>query len=82
AVYLSSFATPFEVAVFWCYSRTDARRIGQMLLRRADTLKVNLKLCGLYETYGERICVTVKGRCAVLVLSEIPVTAREVCRLL
>ena len=69
ALYLSSFATPFEVAVFRCYERSDADRLGAILLNRSDFLKVCLRECGLYEAYGESIHVTVTGRYALLILS-------------
>ena len=77
AIYLSSFALPFEVAVFRCYERSDADRLGALLLTRADALKVSLKQCGLYGRYGERICVAVSGEYAVLVMAEsVPDTAK------
>lgn len=42
AVYLSA-STPYELAVFECYSRDGAEEILQMCYERADTLKVGLR---------------------------------------
>lgn len=68
SLYLSSFAEPFEVAVFRCYEKSDADRVGGMLLRRSDRLKVFLREIGRYETEGECICVTVVEEYAILVM--------------
>ena len=72
ALYASSFATPFEVAVFRCYSSSDATRLGELLLQRADTLSVLLRELGLYEVYGNGILVTVVRRSAALVMAKEP----------
>lgn len=68
SIYLSSFAEPFEVAVFRCYEKSDADRVGGMLLRRSDRLKVFLREIGRYETDRECICVTVVEEYAILVM--------------
>lgn len=39
AVYISSFANAFEVAVFKCYSKSDVDSICEMCFLRGDTIK-------------------------------------------
>ena len=70
ALYLSSFATPFEVAVFRCYGQTDAERLGALLLSRSDALKVFLRELGADGQDGETVYVTVVREYAVLVMSD------------
>ncbi len=43
SVYISSFAAPFEIGVFRCYSATDAIRIEQLCRARADIVTVALR---------------------------------------
>lgn len=43
AIYVSSFGIPAEIAVFKCYSRSDAERIGAMCLSRAESVRVLLR---------------------------------------
>ena len=42
AVYLSSFEKPYEIAVFKCFSVSDAYEIAAMCLSRAERLRVLL----------------------------------------
>ena len=50
AIYLSAFAAPCEIAVFICYSASDALTIERMCRERADVLSVAMResdLCDL-----------------------------------
>lgn len=49
SVYISSFASPFEIGVFRCYSATDAIRIEQLCRGRADIVTVALRHTEYYS---------------------------------
>ena len=72
ALYLSSFATPFEVAFFRCYTRSDATRLGTMLLARSDALKLLLREVGAYEAYGEIYVAVVQSTAALVMSKDLP----------
>lgn len=42
AIYMSSAQAPYEIAVFKCFSSTDAEKIGTLCLERAEILRVLL----------------------------------------
>lgn len=60
AIYLSSFAKPFEVAVFKCYSKSDVDSISKLCFLRGDIIKSLIN----HEKGNEDISVKVisKGR--------------------
>lgn len=69
AVYLSSFAEPYEIAVFCCYSATDAEEIAKMCLARLDILRVALATSAYREMLS---CaeVRIEGRSVILYIAE------------
>jgi len=52
AIYLSSFAAPYEIAVFKSYSKSDALRIEQMCRQRADIVSVALRETEFFSLSG------------------------------
>ena len=42
AIYMSSVQAPYEIAVFKCFSSTDAEKMGTLCLERAEILRVLL----------------------------------------
>jgi len=48
AIYICSFAEPFEAAVFRCYSESDTDSVAKMCFYRADTVSSLVSLLG-YE---------------------------------
>ena len=65
AIYLSSLALPFEIAVFQCYSRTDAHLVAAMCMERGELLRVALRGTA-FENREDWVCVTVKNRTVVM----------------
>lgn len=61
AIYLSSFTTPCELAVFRCYSASDANRIEALCLLRAEELRVALRNTP-YEAVAQELRVILKGK--------------------
>ncbi len=49
SIYMSSFAKPFEIAVFKCRSKSDGRRIEAMCRDRRDIVSVALRETEFYE---------------------------------
>ena len=69
AIYISSFAAPCEIAVFICYSSSDAIKIEQMCRQRADVLLVahrETDLCDL----NLRPTVVRKGRTVAFAMTD------------
>lgn len=69
AIYLASFATPCEIAVFSCYSSTDANRLETLCLRRAEEVRVALRGTP-YEAVSAELRVWAKGRMVFFLLCE------------
>ena len=65
AIYISSFAVPYEVAVFKCYSRSDSDSVAELCLERIETLKVILRDSEHFELV-QRARVEIKGRYVVM----------------
>ena len=65
AIYLSSFAMPIELAVFRCYSATDAHQVEAMCLNRREALRVALRGTEL-EELSDSLQVQCKGRLIVM----------------
>ena len=61
AIYMSSFAEPYEIAVLLCYSNTDAIRAERMCRERADILAVAFRRTEYHELY-KNIRVNRKGK--------------------
>ena len=68
AIYLSSFAEPYEVAVFECYSRSDTDEVAKMCLERAETLKVSLRGTQ-YSSIAENAKVEISGKFVIMVVA-------------
>ena len=69
AVYVSSFILPIEMAVFRCYSATDAHRVEAMCLNRGETLRIALRGTEL-EALSDSVRVLCRGRYVVMILAE------------
>ena len=69
AIYLSSFAAPYEIAVLRAHSTTDAHRVAELCLSRADELQVALHRTE-WETLGSSIEVVVRGRWVVMLVTD------------
>lgn len=65
AIYLSSFAEPYEIAVFRCYSRSDTDTIAKLCLSRIEELRVILRDTE-YFVLVDRASVTVKGKTVIM----------------
>ncbi len=82
SIYLSSFASPYEIAVFKCYSSTDARKIERMCRERADIVSVALRRTEFYELCGN-IRIVREGDRVVFLMTDTPdKTARLAKRLI
>ena len=68
AVYLSS-GEPCEIAVFQSYASSDADRLAQMCLSRADKLRTVLRHTAYYER-AEKIEISVRGNLVVMRMTE------------
>lgn len=71
SVYLSSFATPYEIGVYRCYSSTDARRIEELCRARADIVSVALRKTEYY-TLCQNIRICRRGREVVFLMTDSP----------
>lgn len=71
SIYLSSFASPYEIAVFICYSSTDARKIERMCRERADIVSVALRHTEFYELC-DNIRIVRKGNTVVFLMTDRP----------
>ena len=60
AIYVSSVEVPYEIAVFCCYSRSDADAVVKMCLGRADSLKAYMSHTLEFEKISVRVME--KGR--------------------
>ena len=69
AVYVSSFILPIEMAVFRCYSATDAHRVEAMCLNRGETLRIALRGTEL-EALSDSVRILCRGRYVVMILAE------------
>ncbi len=69
AIYLSSFAAPYEIAVFQCYSSQDADRIVALCLSRSDEIRVGLRET-TYEKLSDCVRIVSKGRYVVMMITE------------
>ena len=68
AIYLSQFAEPYEVAVFKCYSRSDADTVAKMCLERTEMLKVSLRDT-TYSELAESAKVEIDGKLVIMVVA-------------
>ena len=69
ALFVSSSGIPCEIAVFKCYSATDARSVEFMCLNRAELLRTALRGTGFSELCG-RISVARDGRVVLFIMAE------------
>ncbi len=65
AVYMSSAQAPYEIAVFKCFSSTDAEKIGTLCLERAEMFRVLLGKTE-WKSLADSACVTVSGRTVIM----------------
>ena len=77
SIYLSSFAEPYEIAVFKCYSKSDGIRIERMCRARADILEVALNKTKFSELC-KGIRVIRKDHFVIFIMTE---SSNEVARL-
>ena len=68
AIYMSSIAAPYEIAVFKCYSATDAEKLAALCANRAEELRVLLS-----KTEWRELCdsakIKVDGRIVVMTVT-------------
>ena len=71
SIYLSAYATPYEIAVFRCYSSTDAARVERLCRDRADIVSVALRST---EFYGlcQNIRIVKRGHTVVFAMTDEP----------
>ena len=65
AIYMSSAQAPYEIAVFKCFSSTDAEKIGTLCLERAEFLRVILGKTE-WRALVDSASVTVSGRTVIM----------------
>ena len=61
AIFISERPTPFEAAVFRCYSASDSQRIVAMLLSRVEDIRIALRDTGLAGAYDSAE-IEIRGR--------------------
>lgn len=71
SVYLSSFATPYEIGVFRCYSSTDAIRIEQLCRARADIVSVAVRQTE-YHALCSNIRIVREGDTVIFMMTDRP----------
>ena len=71
SIYLSAYATPYEIAVFRCYSSTDATRIEQLCRDRADIVSVALRSTEFYRLC-QSIRIIKRGHTVVFAMTDEP----------
>ncbi len=76
AVYFSSFAYPYEVAVLKCRSRSDVNKVAALLQKRADEVSIALRDTEL-SSFADNNLVLIKGRLVISVRSEDPDKTRK-----
>lgn len=82
SIYLSSFASPYEIAVFKCYSSTDAKKLEELCRARADIVSVALRNTDYYELCDD-IMIVREGRLVAFAMTDSEkVTERSVRKLL
>ena len=69
ALFVSSSGILCEIAVFKCYSATDARSVEFMCLNRAELLRTALRGTGFSELC-DRISVMREGRVVLFIMAE------------
>ena len=69
ALFVSSSGLPCEIAVFKCYSATDARNVEFMCLNRAELLRTALRGTG-FLGLCDKICVLREGRVVLFIMAE------------
>ena len=76
AVYISSFANAFEVAVFKCYSKSDVDSICEMCFSRGDTIRTVIGHQKGFENVKVRVIF--RGRYVCMYVGEYPDEAEKV----
>ena len=71
SVYLSSFAAPYEIGVYRCYSATDAERIEELCRARADIVSVALRQTEYYSLC-QNIRIYRRRRVVVFLMTDKP----------
>ena len=71
AIYVSSFASPYEIGVFRCYSRSDGLKIENMCRQRADIVSVALRETEFFSLC-QNIRVMRRGEYVVFILTDSP----------
>ena len=68
AIYVSA-SSPYEMAVFKCYSRNDVDGILRMCYERADALKVGLRF-GKWERASKDVLITAHKKYVVFIFTD------------
>ncbi len=71
SIYLSSFASPYEIAVFKCYSSSDAKKIERLCRERADIVSVALRRTEFYSLCGN-IRIVREGDTVIFLMTDTP----------
>ena len=71
SVYLSSFAAPYEIGVFICYSSSDAHKIESLCRARADIVSVALRQTEYYALCSN-IRIIRRGKVVVFLMTDNP----------
>lgn len=76
---LSSFAEPYEIAVFRCVSARDAYDVAQMCLRRIERLRVSCRETE-YAPLADSARVSLCGKYVLMAICDDPLSAIEAGR--
>lgn len=68
AIYISA-SSPYEVAVFECYSKNDANEILRMCYERTDEIKIGLKF-SRWESQSKFIALQTHGRYVIFAFTD------------
>ena len=68
AIYISA-SSPYEVAVFECYSKNDANEILRMCYERTDEIKVGLRF-SRWENQSKFIALQTYGRYVIFAFTD------------
>ena len=76
---LSSFAEPYEIAVFRCVSAHDAYDVAQMCLRRIERLRISCRETE-FASLADSARVSICGKYVLMALCDDPLSAIEAGR--
>ncbi len=76
AIHLSSFAEPYELAVFHCVSERDAYDVARMCLKRTQRLAISCRETE-FTTLVDNAQVTIRGKYVLIAVCDDPQSAIE-----